>query len=235
MSTSKKVEILYFTDVLCIWAYVAQIRMDELKTRFGDSIVIKKHFLSVFGSVEQLVHKNWAKKGGLLAYSDHVKEVASQFDHIQVNPDIWTKNIPATSASAHLFLKAIQLMEYDKAGKGVVELNRGDDDLLASVIWELRLAFFRDLVNVSSVKEQMKIAKRLDLDTGKIEKLIENGAAYAAMESDLALKETYKVSGSPTLIFNEGRQTIYGNVGYKVIEANIQELLNQPESQGSWC
>lgn len=37
---------------------------------------------------------------------------------------------------------------------------------------------------------------------------------------------------SSTLIFNEGRQRLNGNVGYRVIEANIRELLhNLPEEQ----
>ena len=41
---------------------------------------------------------------------------------------------------------------------------------------------------------------------------------------------------SPTFILNEGRQKLYGNVGYRVIEANLQELLKSPDaSQASWC
>ncbi len=77
--------------------------------------------------------------------------------------------------------------------------------------------------------------ERLELPLQKIEKLIRSGAAFAALDDDLQIKEKYGVTGSPTLILNEGRQKIYGNVGYRVIEANVQELLNQPESQASWC
>jgi len=43
------------------------------------------------------------------------------------------------------------------------------------------------------------------------------------------------VSVSPTLIFNEGRQRLNGNVGYRVIEANIRELLHNPPGEESWC
>lgn len=32
------VTIEYFSDVLCIWAYGAQARVDELKRNFGDQV-----------------------------------------------------------------------------------------------------------------------------------------------------------------------------------------------------
>ena len=32
-----------------------------------------------------------------------------------------------------------------------------------------------------------------------------------------------------------GRQTLFGNVGYRVISANIEELLHQPSGEASWC
>jgi hypothetical protein len=34
---------------------------------------------------------------------------------------------------------------------------------------------------------------------------------------------------------NEGRQRLNGNVGYRVLEANIRELLNHPAGEQSWC
>ena len=45
------------------------------------------------------------------------------------------------------------------------------------------------------------------------------------------------VQGSPTFVFNEGRQMLYGNVGYRIIEANLRELLSRPSAEGmpSWC
>ena len=44
------------------------------------------------------------------------------------------------------------------------------------------------------------------------------------------------IHGSPSFVLNDGRQTLYGNVGYRVLEANIQELLRAPSAdQASWC
>jgi predicted DsbA family dithiol-disulfide isomerase len=49
-------------------------------------------------------------------------------------------------------------------------------------------------------------------------------------------KEQLHITGSPTIVLNEGRQKLYGNVGYGVIEANIKELLKSPDAgAASWC
>lgn len=233
MNAPQKVEITYFTDVLCIWAYLAQIRMDELKTKFASNIDLQNHFIPVFGSVEAKIEHSWQHKGGLAAYGEHVKSIASKFGHIEIHPDIWAKNTPTTSASCHLFLKAIQILE--TRGELTSTSKTSGNSLFETAVWELRLAFFRDLIDVSNFQDQMKIAEQLELPLHKIESLIKSGVAFACLDNDFQLQEKYGVSGSPTLVLNEGRQIIYGNVGYRVIEANVQELLNQPENQASWC
>ncbi len=65
---------------------------------------------------------------------------------------------------------------------------------------------------------------------------IDDGSAYAALTDDYQERERLGVSGSPTFVLNEGRQRLYGNVGYRVIEANVQELLHDAragEASGS--
>jgi predicted DsbA family dithiol-disulfide isomerase len=41
------IRIFYFSDVLCVWAYIAQIRLDELKATFQDKITIEYQYGSV--------------------------------------------------------------------------------------------------------------------------------------------------------------------------------------------
>lgn len=227
-----KIEISYFTDVLCIWAYIAQIRMDELQHNFAQQIQLKQHFIPVFGSVALKTEQVWKHQGGLTAYNKHIHELVAKFPHIDVHPDIWLTNTPTTSGNSHLFLKAVQILEQ----RG--ELDSADDSstsLFEQTIWQFRLAFFKQLINISHYSEQATIAETLGLPLGKIEQLINNGEAFAALDEDFQLRDTHRVTGSPSLVFNEGRQLIYGNVGYRVIEANIQELLKQPDNQRSWC
>jgi predicted DsbA family dithiol-disulfide isomerase len=235
MNEVKKVEVMYFTDILCVWAYVAQIRINELKAKFGDSIDLQYHFIPVFGSVASRLELDWNQRGGVSAYSHHVREIIAKFDYLEVHPRIWDINIPCTSISCHLFLKAIQLLEADNQLALKTKSHVSNENIFESIVWALRLAFFKEGLDVSQSHVQMAIAIKFGLTAQSIQAQINSGAAFAALDNDMQLKEKYKVSGSPTFILNEGRQIIYGNVGYRVIEANIQELLRQPKSQASWC
>ena len=38
------------------------------------------------------------------------------------------------------------------------------------------------------------------------------------------------IEGNPSLVLNDGRQKLYGNVGFRLIDANIQELLREPRA-----
>ncbi|MCP3678053.1 MAG: disulfide bond formation protein DsbA [Deltaproteobacteria bacterium] len=235
MNVPKKVTIIYFSDMLCIWAYLAQIRIDEVKIQFGNRVELEYHFIQVFGSVESKMEQNWNHRGGVPAYSEHVQEIASRFDHIDVHPEIWNNNTPTTSGSCHLFLKAIQILEAQKELSSISKPEDNHKSVFEAIVWELRLAFFRDLIDISKFHAQMEIAERLVLPLQKIQDQIESGAAFAALDRDLQIRKKHRVTGSPTLIFNEGRQILYGNVGYRVMEANIEELFKQTESQASWC
>lgn len=234
MHAAHKISIEHFSDMLCIWAYIGQIRIDELKTEFGDSVKLKYHFLPVFGAVEVMMEKNWSSKGGIEAYNRHVLHVASRFDHVQVHPDIWLKNQPCSSISCHLFLKALQLLEAD----GIIDAAPNPDNNktpFEQFVWYTRLAFFAELKNISHIDTLKSLAEELRLPVQQIVDRINSGEAYAALDSDSQLQQSYNVTGSPTLVFNSGRQIIYGNVGYRVIEANIRELINTPGHQASWC
>ena len=219
------IRIFYFSDVLCIWAYIAQIRLNELKTTFQDKIEIEHHFVPVFGTARGKLENRWRDRGGLQGYSDHVHEVAQKFDYITVHSDIWTKVTPVSSTSCHLFLHAIQLLE----ANGLVE------QVFEKAIWAFREAFFTQLVDVSNRKAQFEIAENLGLPISAIQAQIDSGEAYAQLSKDFDLLKEHTVTVSPTLIFNEGRQRLNGNVGYRVIEANIRELLHNPPEEQSWC
>lgn len=222
------IRIFYFSDILCVWAYIAQIRLEELKTTFQDSISIDYHFVSVFGNAREKLENQWRDRGGLQGYSDHVKEIAQKFDHITINPDIWKKVIPASSTSAHLFLRAVQLLEV----KGLVSKS---ERVMEKTAWAFREAFFAKLANIGERQVQFDIAMELGLPVDEIANLINNGEAYAQISKDTELLKEHNVTVSPTLIFNEGRQRLSGNIGYRLIEANIQELLHNPFGEQSWC
>ena len=45
--------------------------------------------------------------------------------------------------------------------------------------------------------------------------------------------KTLGLKGSPSYIIDNGRQILYGNVGYRVLLANIEALLNKLKSEAS--
>lgn len=222
------IRISYFTDILCVWAYIAQIRLDELETNFQDKVAIDYHFVSVFGNAREKLEKSWRDRGSLKGYSNHVQEVLQKFNHVNVHPDIWTDVIPPSSMSAHLFLHAIQLLEMQ-------DIVPKSDRMFEKAIWTFRERFFTERANISDRKVQFEIAEMLELSIAAIQAQIDSGEAYAQLAKDFDLVKEHTVSVSPTLIFNEGRQRLNGNVGYRVIEANIRELLHNPAGEQSWC
>jgi predicted DsbA family dithiol-disulfide isomerase len=127
-----------------------------------------------------------------------------------------------------LFLHAIQLLEL----KGLVER---DQQVFQKATWAFREVFFTQLANISDRKVQFAIAEDLGLPIAAIQAQIDSGEAYAQLSKDFDLVKEHSVAVSPTLIFNEGRQRLNGNVGYRVIEANIRELLHNPPAEQSWC
>jgi predicted DsbA family dithiol-disulfide isomerase len=222
------IQIVYFSDILCVWAYIAQIRLDELKITFEDRVAIEYHFVTIFGNAREKLELRWRDRGGLQGYSDHVRESAKKFNHIHIHPDIWTKSTPVSSMSAHVFLRAIHLLE----AKDVIDKS---DRMFEKSIAAFREEFFTKLVNIADRKAQFEIAEELGLPIASIQAQIDNGNAYAQLSKDLELVKEHTVTVSPTLIFNEGRQRLNGNVGYRTIEANIRELITNPPGEQSWC
>jgi predicted DsbA family dithiol-disulfide isomerase len=235
MSKQAIATISYFSDVLCVWAYAAQIKLDELRRQFGDQLRVEYQFLRVFGDVSARIDSGWRDKGGAMGYAQHLKQIAARFDHINIHPEIWVKNVPRTSASCHLFLKAIQLLEKSGDISAAPEERFGGKSVFEEAVWRCRLSFFRDLQDIADRANQEAIAMKLSLSLPDIRRQIDSGAAYAALCADFDAKEEHLVEGSPTFMLNEGRQKLYGNIGYRVIEANIQELLADTGERASWC
>ena len=116
------------------------------------------------------------------------------------------------------------------------ETRRAVRTCFEEAIWLFRDVFFREGKDIARRAVQDEVAEKLQLPLQQINKLIDSGKAHAALFQDDVAKNNYKVPGSPTLVLNEGRQLLYGNVGYRIIDANVRELLHNPEhGEASWC
>tara|TARA_R110002124_G_scaffold105934_2_gene257177 strand:+ start:4280 stop:4987 length:708 start_codon:yes stop_codon:yes gene_type:complete len=233
VETIMPVSVTYFSDVLCIWAYASQIRLEEIARNFGADVQVDYRFCSVFGNSADKISRGWADKGAYAGFNRHLREVGKKFSHIDVHPEIWLTIRPASSDSAHLFIKAVQIVELKSEGGGD---SGAGGPLSAQLIWQLRRAFFQECRDISQRRVQHAIAEQIGIPIAPVEAEINNGAAFALLAADNLQRDQLKIEGSPTFVLNQGRQKLYGNLGYRVIEANIRELLREPGiSEMSWC
>ena len=174
-------------------------------------------------SVDRLTYHDLnGRSGSKLA----LQEVAGRFDHIAIHPDLWVSNTPVSSMPAHLWLCAVKHMHADD-GQSASQV--------AALLCALREAFFVRHVDISKSAALVEVAAGAGIDVDRAQRAIASGEAHACLGADLAAAAAAQVRSSPTLTFNEGRQVLSGNVGYRVLEANIREALRQPGGQQSWC
>ena len=100
---------------------------------------------------------------------------------------------------------------------------------------QLRRAFFEDARDIGQLDVAMDVAVQTGFQSNDLNDVIDDGRAHAQLMSDYDLAQKMSIRGSPSWVLNEGRQIIYGNVGYRVISANIRELIKRPSEEASWC
>lgn len=227
------VQVSYFSDVLCIWAYAAQARIDAVKEKFGDTVRLDYRFCSVFGDTASKITSTWRDKGEYAGFNAHLRKVARQFPHIEVHPDIWLKMRSPTSASAHLFMTAVRQWQQKRKIEGE---SGSATSIFDKVMWAFRCGFFRDCRDIARWHVQCELAEAHGVDIDAIEKSIHEGTAFAGLAADYQDADKMCIEGSPSFVLNDGRQKLYGDVGFRIIEANIQELLRVPGGDhASWC
>lgn len=225
-------QIDHFSDILCVWAYASQSNFDRLTAEFGDRITINIHYCSVFPDTLTKISSQWAERGGFEGYASHVQGIAGKFENLPIHSDAWAKTRPRSSASAHLFIKAVELIEQEDFISKASAVER--PSILAAR--ELRSAFFTRAEDVSDWDVQREIAGLLRIDFDKIMHKFKTGEAIARLTKDYDLAQLHGIEGSPTYVINEGRQKLFGNVSYGVIAANVNEMLaSQGADAASLC
>jgi predicted DsbA family dithiol-disulfide isomerase len=221
MESDKPITIDYFSDVLCVWAWIAQPRLEKLHLDWGEKIQINHRYLEVFGDTANKIPPNWGMEDGYQKFRDHVVESAKPHDEVEINNDIWSVTRPATSMNAHLVLRAVG----ETAG----------GDAMAAVAQRIREAFFLEARDVGDIDVLMDIVDAAGVSKTEAGGPLKNGLAMASLASDMHFAGDKGIKGSPTWVLNGGRQILYGNVGYRILHANIEELIRQPVNEASWC
>ncbi|MEH6826167.1 MAG: DsbA family protein [Motiliproteus sp.] len=205
-------QIDYYTDLLCIWGWIAQRRNDEVKQQWGGRVQINPHFTDIFGDRAGRMAQQWGDRGGYAGFADHVQQAAAPYKTAPVHADVWRRVRPTSSFPAQLIVKASAL----SAGRAAAE----------ALELTLRQQFFIDAVDISCWDNLIDIAANAGLDRSALHAEINQGRAAAALMADYQKARQQQVKGSPSWVMNDGRQVLYGNVGYRVLSANIEELLH---------
>ena len=214
------IQVDYYSDVLCVWAFINESRLQEVKDNLGKDLDINMLFLPNFSDCHNKINNAWAERGGFEGYAEHVVEVAEKFD-ITLHSDTWFKVRPTTSMLAHSAIQSV-LACHDK-------LTSSDYCSAA------RHAFFIDGFDISQWDVLKAIAVKMDIDWKKVDQYFHQGHSLANLQQNFQQASTQHITISPAWVFNEGRQKLIGNVGYRVIEANLKELVENKPLPQAWC
>ena len=206
----------YWSDPLCIWAFVAQSKLDRILAEVGDRLTIDYRVVPVFGSVAWRFEQGpWAKEGieGRVSATRTAAEKAGRSD---VSGECWRKAMPSSSWAPSAAIKAV----FALAREGSVA-----KDAAPAYQRALRESFFVRDANIALRQVQLEVAEELGLRRGPIEARLDDGSALAAVCEDHAEKERLHIQGSPTYVFDGGRAMLYGNFEFGILRGTIEELL----------
>ncbi len=222
----RRLQFSYYSDPLCIWAFVAQPKLEQILDEWGERIEVDYRIVPVFGLVpERFERGSWAKAGPE-GRRDTTRRVARAQGRDDVSGEVWVKDPPASSLASGAAVKAVFALE----SQGLAEEGAGARYLLA-----MREHFFVRDRNIARRQEQLAVAESIGVDVTALEGKLEDGTCLAALFEDDAAGKALGVRGSPTYVFDGGRAMLYGNFPFAILHATAETLLSGVGVEGSAC
>lgn len=221
-----RIHFSYWSDPLCVWAFVAQPRLERLLDEFGPLLHVEYRVVPVFGSLPWRFGEGpWAEEGPE-GRARKTREICACHGIADITGAVWTDDTPASSWSPGMAIKAAFILE---------ESGQAEPGAGAGFQARVRQAFFRENRNVSRRSVQLEVAASCGLALPKMERLLDDGTALARLWEDHHLQERSFVRGSPTYVFDDGREILYGNVAIEIVRATITELRKGAAAGRSEC
>ncbi len=76
---TSKLVVDYYSDILCVWAWIAQRRIEALEEQWGERIEFRCHYLNLFGDTAGRMAAQWAARGGFAGFGQHVINSAALY------------------------------------------------------------------------------------------------------------------------------------------------------------
>lgn len=218
-----RLQFSYWSDPLCIWALVAQEKLDRVLSEFGPSVQVDYRVAPIFGSIPwRFLSGPWAKDG-IAGRCEATRAVAQKNGRNDVSGECWKVAMPASSWTAAAAIKAVFALEEEAEVRGPTYQR------------VLRERFFVAEQNIALRSVQLEVAEELGIPRGKIEQRLDDGTALASVWEDHTEKERLRLQGSPTYVFDGGRAMLYGNFGYGILKGTVEELLRGAGPGGTAC
>lgn len=221
---SQRLRFSYWSDPLCVWALVAQQKLERVLAAAADRVQVDYRIVPVFGSVPwRFTEGPWAKDGveGRVAAT---RRIAEQGGRTDVTGECWRKATPSTSWGPAAAIKAVFALEDGVGAEHGPAYQKA-----------LRERFFVRDENIALRRVQLELAEEMKLPRAPIETRLDDGSALAAVCEDHAEKERLRIQGSPTYVFDGGRAMLYGNFDYRILESTVEELVRGIAPGGSAC
>ena len=221
-----RIPFTYWSDPLCVWALVAQPRLDALLRDYGAWLAAEYRVVPVFGSVrERLRAGPWAREG-LEGRVVATRRIAEQAGRTDVSGECWRRATPATSWAPAAASKAVS---------AAVVAGEVPAEVAPRYTVALREAFFVSERNPALRSVQLEVAEALGVPRAAVEARLDDGSALAAVWEDHAERERLKLQGSPTFVFDGGRAMLYGNFPSGLLHGTVDQLLQGLYPGGSVC
>lgn len=206
----------YWSDPLCIWAYVAQGKLERVLAEWGPHLDVAYRIVPVFGSFPRRFTTGAWSKDGPAGRRDATARVAQSNGCDDVTGELWTGDTPTSSWSCGAAAKAafhLESTERAPAGSG------------AAYLRALRRRAFEANENICRRAVQLSVAEEVGVDRGRLAELLDDGLPFALLAEDDEDRRAAGVRGSPSYVFDGGRATLYGNFPFEVLHATMKELL----------
>jgi predicted DsbA family dithiol-disulfide isomerase len=200
----------YWTDPLCIWAYVAQSKLEALLAGSSSPLQVIHRIVPVFGSIPQRFATGSWSADGPEGRVRKTRDVAVKFGHEEVSGEIWVSDPPASSWPVGAAIKAVF------AAEGAGECAPGSGPAYQ---WRLRQALFAENRNVARRAVQLEVAEDCQISRSSLEGRLDDGSAMA----------------EPTYVFDGARETLYGNVPLALIRSTVEILIDDGAPGRSPC
>ncbi len=216
----------YWSDPLCIWAYVAQSKLERVLEKWGPHLSVDYRVVPVFGSLPRRFESGTWSAAGTEGRQQATQKVALANGCENVSGAVWTKDTPASSWACGAAAKAAFLLEsreLSPPGSG------------AAYLRALRRRAFEADENICRRRVQLSVAEEVGVPAAALDDLLDDGLPYALLAEDDEDRKVAGVRGSPTYVFDGGRAMLYGNFPFEILHSTIDELLRGMGAGASAC